>query len=132
MYQKVFYVVVDEDSFPFITIDLDDLGTSAKDPVQEHLFRVLSKSPTVVELKGIKPVFGTTWDGTKFEEFLDDVSTSTSSNFKVEDLEKIKRFSLIVNGKHSLIFGINTATPNGEMISAALSSNPKIIGQLVS
>jgi hypothetical protein len=132
MYQKVFYIVVDEDSFPFITIDLDDIGTSAKDPSQEHLLKVLSKSPTVVELKGIKPVFGTTWDGIKFEEFIEDVPNSTNPNFKIEDLEKIKKFSLVVNGKHSSIFGVNTATSNGEMIAAALSSNPTITGSLIS
>ena len=132
MYQKIFYVIVDEDSFPFITIELDDLGTSALDPSQEHLLKVLSKSPTVVELKGIKPVFGTTWDGTKFEEFIDSVTTPTNPNFKIEDLQKIKNFSLVVNGKHSSIFGVNTATSNGEMIAAALASNPTIIGSLVS
>lgn len=132
MYKKVFSVIIDEDSFPFAFIELDETGTNAKDPVQSELLDVLSKSPTVVELNGISPKFGTAWDGTEFEEFVNNPITITNSSFENEDLTRMKHFSLVVDGKHSSIFGINTITSEGEMIAAALSSNPLIVGSIVS
>jgi hypothetical protein len=56
----------------------------------------------------------------------------TSPNLENEDLTKMKHFSLVIDGKHSSIFGINTITPEGEMIAAGLSSNPVIVGSIVS
>jgi hypothetical protein len=132
MYKKVFSFVIDEESVPFISIDLDDAGTDAKNPVQAGLLDVLSKNPTVVELNGISPKFGTAWDGSAFEEFTNNPIILTSPNPENEDLTKIKHFSLVVDGKHSSVFGINTITSEGEMIAAGLSSNPVIVGNIVS
>jgi hypothetical protein len=132
MYKKVFSFVIDTDSVPFISIDLDETGTNAKNPVQAGLLDVLSKSPTVVELNGISPKVGAAWDGLTFEEFTNNPIILTSPNLENEDLTKIKHFSLVVDGKHSSVFGINTITSEGEMIAAGLSSNPVIVGSIVS
>lgn len=132
MYKKIFYVIVGEDSFPFLTIDLDDIGTSAKNSSQEHLLTVFSKNPTVIELNGITPKFGTEWDGTNFTEFINQPVLDENFDFNSDTVERIKYYSLVVNGKHSSIFGINTITSEGQMIAAALSSNPQIVGNLVS
>jgi hypothetical protein len=132
MYRKVFSFIIDEESVPFISIDLDNTGINAKNSVQAELLDVLSKSPTVVELNGISPKYGTTWDGFTFEEFTNNPIMLTNPDFENEDLTKIKHFSLVVDGKHSSLFGINTITSEGEMIAAGLSSNPVIIGNIVS
>jgi len=132
MYKKIFSFVIDQDSVPFISIELDETGTNAKNPVQAQLLDVLSKGPTVVELNGISPKFDTAWDGSAFEEFTTSPIMLTSPNLENEDLTKMKHFSLVVDGKHSSIFGINTITPEGEMIAAGLSSNPIIVGSIVS
>jgi hypothetical protein len=132
MYKKVFSAVIDEDSVPLISIELDGNGTDAKDPGKAGLLDILSKNPTVVELNGISPKFGTAWDGSAFEEFTNSPIMLTSPNPENEDLTKMKHFSLVVDGKHSSVFGINTITSEGEMIAAGLSSNPVIVGNIVS
>lgn len=119
MYKKVFYVMVEEDLFPFHSIDIQEDETKSEDSMQQTLLTALSSNPVVVELQGITPAFGTQWDGDSFESFIEG---ATDIN--------MKNYSLVINGKHFQYFGVNLSSENGEMIAAALSSNPKIVGRI--
>lgn len=125
MYKKTFYIMIDEDLFPFHSINIQDNETLAENPLQQTLLTALSSDPTVVELQNITPVLNTSWDGTSFKNFQDGpIITET------EDTQSMKNYSLIVDGKHLQYIGINLFSENGEMIAAALSSNPKIVGRI--
>jgi hypothetical protein len=119
MYKKTFYIMIDEDLFPFYSINIQDNETLAENPLQQMLLTALSSNPVVVELQGITPALGTQWDGVSFENSIDEPV-----------VPNMKNYSLVVNGKHFQYIGINLFSENGEMIAAALSSNPKIVGRV--
>jgi hypothetical protein len=119
MYKKTFYMMVDDDLFPFHSINIQEDETKSEDSLQQTLLTALSSDPVVVELQGITPALGTQWDGVSFENSIDEPV-----------VPNMKKYSLVVNGKHFQHFGVNLSSENGEMIAAALSSNPKIVGKI--
>jgi len=119
MYKKVFYIMVEDDLFPFCSIDIQEDDTKSEDSLQQTLLTGLSSDPVVVELQGIIPALGAQWDGSSFDNFIDGTIDAD-----------MKNYSLVVNERHFQYFGVNLSSDNGEMIAAALSSNPKIIGRI--
>lgn len=117
--------MVEEDLFPFCSINIQEDETKSEDALQQTLLTALSSDPVVVELQGITPALGAQWDGVAFSNFVDQPVSSIAG-----DPTNMKRYSIVVNGKHFQYFGVNLASENGEMIAAALSSNPKIVGKV--
>ena len=125
MYKKTFYIMIDEDLFPFYSINIQEDDTMAENSLHQTLLSALSNDPVVVELSGITPALGTRWDGSSFENFTNEpISTET------EYTTGMKHYSLVVDGRHSQYLGVSLSSQNGEMITSALSSNPKIVGRI--
>lgn len=124
MFKKVFYLLIDDDSFPFYEISVKEDTLVAENPAHQQSLIAFSSDPVVVDLNNIgkMPKVGLSWSGLA-SNIPDDLPS-------IEQEEGVKYYCFIVNGIVSQNIKYTVSTDKDIMITAALSSSPSIDARL--
>lgn len=122
MSYKYFNLIVEGDVIPFQRIELNDETGIPVEAYEVGIYDMLISNPKVVNVNHLDyvPLIGSEWDGTDFIDPLNqEVRLVRRQN------PDPNRFSFMVDNKHRIYYVLSSNEQN-DMISAALSSDPRI------